>query len=108
MGRLLRGFWFRWFGVRIWRSLNRGGLTWCRSLFFPKAVQVCFQRSFADFYTAVIQGFGYVCNPNPCRDSFFNHRKQLAHLCGDRKSTRLNSSHVAISYAVVCLEKKKE
>src|SRR5690625_5641448 len=25
---------------------------------------------------------------------------------GDRKSTRLNSSHVAISYAVVCLRKK--
>src|SRR5690625_6934188 len=24
---------------------------------------------------------------------------------GDRKSTRLNSSHVAISYAVVCLQK---
>src|SRR5690625_5503594 len=27
---------------------------------------------------------------------------------GDRKSTRLNSSHVAISYAVFCLKKKKE
>src|SRR5690625_6187542 len=26
----------------------------------------------------------------------------------DRKSTRLNSSHVAISYAVFCLEKTKE
>src|SRR5690625_5684976 len=26
---------------------------------------------------------------------------------GDRKSTRLNSSHVAISYAVICLKKKK-
>src|SRR5690625_6758138 len=26
---------------------------------------------------------------------------------GDRKSTRLNSSHVAISYAVFCLKKKK-
>src|SRR5215510_8245064 len=26
--------------------------------------------------------------------------------CGDRKSTRLNSSHVAISYAVFCLKKK--
>src|SRR5439155_27378015 len=26
----------------------------------------------------------------------------------DRKSTRLNSSHVAISYAVFCLKKKKE
>src|SRR5690606_41602662 len=27
---------------------------------------------------------------------------------GDRKSTRLNSSHVKISYAVFCLKKKKE
>src|SRR5699024_11777046 len=26
---------------------------------------------------------------------------------GDRKSTRLNSSHVSISYAVFCLKKKK-
>src|SRR5438874_4772436 len=29
-------------------------------------------------------------------------------LQGDRKSTRLNSSHVEISYAVFCLKKKKE
>src|SRR2546422_5848421 len=28
--------------------------------------------------------------------------------CGDRKSTRLNSSHGYISYAVFCLKKKKE
>src|SRR5690606_41674498 len=27
--------------------------------------------------------------------------------CVDRKSTRLNSSHVKISYAVFCLKKKK-
>src|SRR5690606_42060344 len=27
--------------------------------------------------------------------------------CQDRKSTRLNSSHVKISYAVFCLKKKK-
>src|SRR5699024_11566951 len=27
--------------------------------------------------------------------------------CQDRKSTRLNSSHVSISYAVFCLKKKK-
>src|SRR5699024_12719123 len=26
---------------------------------------------------------------------------------GDRKSTRLNSSHVSVSYAVFCLKKKK-
>src|SRR5690349_25156315 len=29
-------------------------------------------------------------------------------LRGDRKSTRLNSSHVEISYAVFCLKKKKK
>src|SRR5438874_5519147 len=29
-------------------------------------------------------------------------------LAGDRKSTRLNSSHVEISYAVFCLKKKKK
>src|SRR5438067_5250829 len=27
--------------------------------------------------------------------------------CEDRKSTRLNSSHVSISYAVFCLKKKR-
>src|SRR5205814_10137389 len=30
-----------------------------------------------------------------------------ARLEGDRKSTRLNSSHLGISYAVFCLKKKK-
>src|SRR5436305_10567189 len=35
--------------------------------------------------------------PRPCR-----HRGR------DRKSTRLNSSHVRISYAVFCLKKKKK
>src|SRR5690625_6153526 len=34
-------------------------------------------------------------------------RGQLVVLA-DRKSTRLNSSHVAISYAVFCLKKKKK
>src|SRR5437868_12756940 len=29
-------------------------------------------------------------------------------LTGDRKSTRLNSSHVSISYAVFCLKKKSQ
>src|SRR5439155_18770286 len=34
------------------------------------------------------------------------HTDEVLH--EDRKSTRLNSSHVAISYAVFCLKKKKE
>src|SRR5699024_11770628 len=38
-----------------------------------------------------------------------NYQKEFGHLEGDtidRKSTRLNSSHVSISYAVFCLKKK--
>src|SRR5207249_10618612 len=35
-----------------------------------------------------------------------HERRRRGHL-RDRKSTRLNSSHVSISYAVFCLKKKK-
>src|SRR6266511_5142435 len=34
--------------------------------------------------------------------------EDLASIILDRKSTRLNSSHVKISYAVFCLKKKKK
>src|SRR5690349_22881231 len=37
----------------------------------------------------------------------FRH-PDTAPAAGDRKSTRLNSSHVEISYAVFCLKKKKK
>src|SRR5690349_23047001 len=33
---------------------------------------------------------------------------RVTHTIADRKSTRLNSSHVEISYAVFCLKKKKK
>src|SRR5205814_7663472 len=42
-------------------------------------------------------------NPNPS-----DRRHAAAAACGDRKSTRLNSSHLGISYAVFCLKKKKK
>src|SRR3989442_5707693 len=35
-------------------------------------------------------------------------REEAARVRRDRKSTRLNSSHVRISYAVFCLKKKKD
>src|SRR5690625_5695828 len=35
-------------------------------------------------------------------------RERFENMPTDRKSTRLNSSHVAISYAVFCLKKKKK
>src|SRR5207302_5758005 len=34
-------------------------------------------------------------------------RVEISEVATDRKSTRLNSSHVKISYAVFCLKKKK-
>src|SRR2546430_13749483 len=40
--------------------------------------------------------------------SQLHHDRTLEHVDkGDRKSTRLNSSHSQISYAVFCLKKKK-
>src|SRR5690625_7042268 len=35
-----------------------------------------------------------------------DYAEDIRRLAADRKSTRLNSSHVAISYAVFCLKKK--
>src|SRR5690625_4097971 len=40
--------------------------------------------------------------------SFATHDEALAYARTDRKSTRLNSSHVAISYAVLFLKKKQQ
>src|SRR3712207_7839450 len=37
-----------------------------------------------------------------------DHQERAAGAHGDRKSTRLNSSHANISYAVFCLKKKKK
>src|SRR5439155_16778047 len=51
------------------------------------------------FRSILLLGLLLVCSPfAPARNSW---REIL-----DRKSTRLNSSHVAISYAVFCLKKK--
>src|SRR5437773_5257027 len=40
-------------------------------------------------------------------DSFYG-RHAVPNCPEDRKSTRLNSSHITISYAVFCLKKKKK
>src|SRR5690625_6713403 len=54
-------------------------------------------RRYKDDVTEVREG--YECGKNL---GSFNDLQ-----VGDRKSTRLNSSHVAISYAVFCLKKQK-
>src|SRR2546430_12254101 len=47
---------------------------------------------------------GCVSSPTPTAESFAIWRTPAR----DRKSTRLNSSHSQISYAVFCLKKKKK
>src|SRR5438309_12119074 len=42
------------------------------------------------------------------RAGLSNFGRQLDNPARDRKSTRLNSSHSSISYAVFCLKKKKQ
>src|SRR5690554_7766472 len=46
---------------------------------------------------------------NEMQEAMFEIRKgKMTREQVDRKSTRLNSSHVRISYAVICLKKKKK
>src|SRR2546426_4715149 len=46
-------------------------------------------------------------SPSGSKDAVAMGKRVRRHLLIDRKSTRLNSSHLVISYAVFCLKKKK-
>src|SRR2546426_5901974 len=48
-----------------------------------------------------------VARPGVVRQRHIHRRDAGEHRDADRKSTRLNSSHLVISYAVFCLKKKK-
>src|SRR5256885_13011501 len=57
-------------------------------------------------------GIGLGADPIPLavladEDFLAVHRLACVQFGADRKSTRLNSSHLVISYAVFCLKKKK-
>src|SRR5438067_10039368 len=56
-------------------------------------------------YTTLFRSFGERAEQRvgDCR----RPHRSTARRSADRKSTRLNSSHVSISYAVFCLKKKK-
>src|SRR5207248_11258293 len=80
-----------------------------RSTLFPYTTLFRSQKSLPyNYFIAVIQHFSISGNETPapiyvrsvCRPEVFYHIR-------DRKSTRLNSSHRTISYAVFCLKKKK-
>src|SRR5438874_10706181 len=76
-----------------------------RSLLFPEAIL----GSDVEFvFARAIRNIG---NPlairRPRHQLLPNSRRSGEIANADRKSTRLNSSHVEISYAVFCLKKKK-
>src|SRR3989442_9974075 len=62
-----------------------------------------------EIYTLSLHDALPICTARRRRSSCFGHEGigELARGI-DRKSTRLNSSHVRISYAVFCLKKKKK
>src|SRR5690242_21462676 len=66
----------------------------------------------ADKVTALELGADdYLTKPFSMAELIVRVRVALRHVAraaGDRKSTRLNSSHMSISYAVFCLKKKKK
>src|SRR5262245_63941484 len=69
-------------------------------------------------YTTLFRSVDDTEDRRPRLSSFGDDRKDDRNLIGsyfgrgngkrDRKSTRLNSSHLGISYAVFCLKKKKK
>src|SRR5215210_8753170 len=63
-------------------------------------------------YTTLFRSRGPRRSASPCgRDGWSawrDRRRRRGRCARDRKSTRLNSSHRCISYAVFCLKKKKK
>src|SRR5438876_7779993 len=74
---------------------------------------------YTTLFRSVVRGDGPAfihafIEPNPraarraVREDLAGRRKEIIVGVLDRKSTRLNSSHPSISYAVFCLKKKKK
>src|SRR5256885_2687098 len=85
-----------------------------RSTLFPYTT-LFRSQSLADFDEYLVRDRGLLgrkCQPvEECLrlgDVQADHVGQILAAHPDRKSTRLNSSHLVISYAVFCLKKKKK
>src|SRR2546426_8479939 len=92
-----------------------------RSTLFPYTTLFRSWAGTPDAVARIIGGVGDICpgrcgggalqirNPQSARKSRDEKRSvRIADFELDRKSTRLNSSHLVISYAVFCLKKKKK
>src|SRR5690606_41875438 len=80
-----------------------------RSTLFPYTTLFRSLWSSGKLFAKYAEGAAHIPAVQQCLHGYFarrNLRRTLHRL--DRKSTRLNSSHVKISYAVFCLKKKKK
>src|SRR5690625_6478835 len=87
---------------KLEKATFAGGCFWCMVKPFDEW----------DGIHQVISGYtgGHLENPTyeDVKAGHSGHYEAVEITFKDRKSTRLNSSHVAISYAVFCLKKKKK
>src|SRR5699024_12381558 len=65
------------------------------------------ESAYKEYWDAESKKFEYEMNLKQTLQKSFKSMTDMAYFNRDRKSTRLNSSHVSISYAVFCLKKKK-
>src|SRR3989449_2557385 len=84
-----------------------------RSTLFPYTTLFRSRMRMAALAVALTLAFGglALAHDNDDDDDYYRgnpaQARQYGYQQGDRKSTRLNSSHGYISYAVFCLKKKK-
>src|SRR3712207_7864347 len=83
-----------------------------RSTLFPYTTLFRSERAGSLFNVLAVhlwQGFTHLrCGELAAADEQLTRALRELEEWGDRKSTRLNSSHANISYAVFCLKKKKK
>src|SRR5207253_9258242 len=94
---------YGWLSSRTHRFVPETSQARCSSVVFYLLIR-CSPRSTLFPYTTLFRSSCWwwtSCAPTTLRNTASTGP------AGDRKSTRLNSSHVAISYAVFCLKKKK-
>src|SRR5256885_8623249 len=87
---------------------RRGGLAWhCCFFFSSRRRHTRLQGDWSSDVCSSDLGFEPICKTFPAGESPDSQSTilRVAEL-RDRKSTRLNSSHLVISYAVFCLKKK--
>src|SRR5256886_16317605 len=100
----------------LYSALNCFLFYFCINCFFffflmirrpPRSTLFPYTTLFRSHQDAVAGGAGLLARDHALLSQQAIHQRGLADVRADRKSTRLNSSHSQISYAVFCLKKKK-